>query len=64
MLEEALAVLDCIPMYVISNLAPAGAFNEKLPSMSVTVPVLVPTTLIEAPIIGLPSSEAVTLPEI
>ena len=41
---------------------PAGTFKLKFPSTSVTVPVLVPATLIDAPITGSPSSEATTLP--
>lgn len=49
-------------MYDISNLASAGTFSEKFPSMSVAVPVLVPFTLTLAPTIGSPSSEDVTFP--
>ena len=41
---------------------PAGTFKLKFPSTSVTVPVLVPATLIDAPITGSPFSEATTLP--
>jgi hypothetical protein len=49
-------------MYEISNLASAGTFKEKFPSMSVTVPVLEPIILTDAPTTGSPSSEEVTLP--
>ena len=63
MLEPALTVWEFIPIYEISSFAPSGAVNEKLPSMSVTAPVFVPTTLIDAPMTGSPSSAEVTLPE-
>ena len=61
-LELALTVCGFIPMYEISNLASAGTFKEKFPSMSVTVPVLEPIILTDAPTTGSPSSEEVTLP--
>ena len=41
---------------------PLGATKEKFPSTSVTVPVLVPSILIDAPITGSPSSWETTLP--
>ena len=63
MFFAALTVLVTMPMYDTSNFALADTFSEKLPSMLVTVPVLVPTTLMLAPITGEPSSEEVTVPE-
>ena len=45
-----------------ANFVPAGTFNEKLPATSVTAPVFVPTTLIDAPMIGSPSSWSIYFP--
>ena len=49
-------------MYEITNCLPfAGTSSSKFPSKSVTVPTVVPFTIIEAPITGSPSSP-ITLP--
>ena len=48
------------PMYEISTSLPSGTFNVKLPSKSVIVPTVVPTTFTEAPIIGCSVSSKTT----
>ena len=58
----AFTVLGVIPTYVISNFAPSGASIENFPSMSVTVPQVVPTTFTVAPTMGSPVSLDVTTP--
>ena len=58
----AFTSLGVYPMYDISKVAPCGASREKLPSMSVTVALVVPFTLTVAPIID--SRPSVTRPVI
>ncbi len=52
-----------MPTYEICKILPSGGTSkEKRPSISVTVPIVVPLTRTDAPIIGRPSSAAVTVP--
>ena len=49
-------------MYDNCNVALSGTVSVKLPSKSVTVPVVVPLTRILTPIIGSDVSASITLP--
>ena len=62
-LGRALTSRGSIPTYEMRRtLFPLGIVRLNLPSMSVTVPVCVPTTRIVAPTTGSPSSSETTVP--